>query len=84
MELAAESDHVYIISTDCMRCGVCEYMCSDGAIQEAKRQFIILKNVCNGCGDCVQYCPAEAIVRKEHFEARQAQTVKSALSEVLD
>ena len=53
---------VFIISTDCMRCGVCEHMCPVDAIQEAKRQLIILKRVCTGCGDCVPYCPVHAIV----------------------
>lgn len=84
MGTAVKSDFVYIISTDCMHCGICEYMCPVGAIQEAKKQFIILKNVCNGCGDCVQYCPAYAIVRKDEFKERQSRTVKTELSQALE
>ena len=73
----------YIISTDCMRCGVCEFMCSEAAIIEAKRQFIILKRLCTGCGDCVAYCPAEAIVPADQFRERERATVSAQLSRVL-
>jgi Fe-S-cluster-containing hydrogenase component 2 len=74
---------VFIISTDCMRCGVCEHMCPVNAIQEAKRQLIILKRVCNGCGDCVPYCPVHAIVPVTEFKDRQALTVAAELRAVL-
>ena len=50
----------YIISSDCMDCGVCEYMCPESAIFEAKNQFVIRKDRCNGCGECVPYCPARS------------------------
>jgi MinD superfamily P-loop ATPase len=74
----------YIISTDCMDCGVCEFMCPQGAIFEAKRQFVIRKDLCNGCGDCVPYCPARAIVPRSQFSSRQDRTVRTVLSAVLD
>ncbi len=54
---------VYFITTDCMRCGVCEFMCPERAIVEARRQLVIIKRRCNGCGDCVQYCAVRAIVQ---------------------
>ncbi len=73
----------YIISTDCMGCGVCEFMCPQDAIIEAKRQLIILKRLCDGCGQCVPYCPAYAIVRREHFKERQANTLAAQLREAL-
>jgi len=73
----------YIISTDCMDCGVCEYMCPVGAIFEAKRQFVIRKDLCNGCGLCVPYCPARAIVARSGFKERQRRTVQNLLSEAL-
>ena len=75
--------HGYIISSDCMDCGVCEYMCPQGAIYEAKRQFVIQKQLCNGCGDCVPYCPARAIVPRARFHDRQGRTVRSVLGAVL-
>ncbi len=52
----------YVISSDCMNCGVCEFMCPTGAIVQAPNQFIIKKHLCDGCAECVPYCPAEAIV----------------------
>jgi len=66
-----------------MDCGVCEYMCPQGAIYEAKRQFIIQKQRCNGCGDCVPYCPARAIVPRSGFRDRQDRTVRNVLGAVL-
>ena len=38
---------VYIISNDCVSCGVCEYMCPLQAIVETERQLSILKRVCD-------------------------------------
>jgi ferredoxin len=73
----------YIISTDCMDCGVCEYMCTRGAIFEAKRQFVIRKDACDDCGECVPYCPARAIVPADDFAGRQQRTVRSVLGGVL-
>jgi ferredoxin len=74
---------VYIISTDCMNCGLCEFMCHAGAIIEAKRQFIILKHRCDGCGDCVSSCMVQAIVPRDAFRDRQAHTLAAALKDVL-
>ena len=73
----------YIISSDCMNCGVCEYMCPQDAIFAAKNQFVIRKDPCNDCGICVPYCPARAIVRRDEFAARQQRTVRSLLGAVL-
>ncbi len=74
----------YMISTDCMRCGVCEFMCPQGAIVEAKRQLIILKRLCDGCGDCVPYCLVYAIVPRDQFKERQANTMAAQLREALE
>jgi MinD superfamily P-loop ATPase len=75
--------HGYIISSDCMDCGVCEYMCPEEAIFEAKRQFVIHKTRCNGCGICVPYCPARAIVPRADFAGRQERTVRQVLGGAL-
>ena len=66
-----------------MDCGVCEYMCPEGAIFEAKRQFVINKALCNGCGICVPYCPVRAIVPRANFASRQQRTVRSVLGAAL-
>ena len=79
----APKPEVYIISTDCMRCGVCEHMCPVEAIIEAKRQLIILKRLCTGCGECTPYCPAEAIVPESEFKHRQTLTIAAELGRVL-
>ena len=75
---------VYIISSDCMSCGICEYMCPLEAIVETKRQLAILKRVCDGCGICVPYCPMWAIVPKGAIRERQALTVAAELRRVLE
>jgi Fe-S-cluster-containing hydrogenase component 2 len=66
-----------------MDCGVCEYMCPEDAIFEAKRQFVIDKQKCNDCAACVPYCPARAIVHREDFKSRQERSVRSVLGVVL-
>ncbi|HVP04179.1 MAG TPA: 4Fe-4S binding protein [Dehalococcoidia bacterium] len=80
---AAANPDGYIISSDCMDCGVCEFMCPEGAIFEAKNQFVIRKDACNGCGICVPYCPARAIVARTGFKDRQARTVRQVLGGAL-
>jgi ferredoxin len=80
---ALDYSNGYMISSDCMDCGVCEYMCPQGAIFEAKRQFVIHKAACNGCGECVPYCPARAIVPRTGFHDRQDRTVRNVLGAVL-
>ncbi len=74
----------YVISSDCMDCGVCEYMCPESAIFEAKKQFVIRKDRCNDCGVCVPYCPARAIVPRESFAGRQERTVHEVLGALLN
>jgi ferredoxin len=73
----------YMISSDCGRCGVCEFMCPESAIREAPNQFVIRRRLCNGCGECVPYCPLQAIVPEAEFSARQRQTRKAELRAVL-
>lgn len=78
-----ESATTYVISSDCMSCGVCEFMCHTGAIVQAPNQFIITKQLCDGCAECVPYCPAEAIVRRDRLTERQEDTVRARLRQVL-
>ena len=78
------SASTYIISSDCMDCGVCGPMCPLGAIVEARNQLIILKRICNGCGLCTPYCPVQAIVPKGQFKERQALSVNDELRRILE
>lgn len=73
----------YMISSDCMHCGVCEFMCPQSAIREAPNQFVVRRGLCNGCGECVPYCPVRAIVPAEQFSARQKVTRTAQLSAIL-
>jgi MinD superfamily P-loop ATPase len=73
----------FMISSDCMHCGVCEFMCPQHAIREAPNQFVVRRQLCNGCGDCVPYCPVRAIVPADQFAARQQVTRRAQLSAIL-
>ena len=73
----------YMISSDCMNCGVCDFMCPLSAIREAPNQFVVRRQLCNGCGECVPYCPVRAIVPAGEFAARQRRTRRAQLREVL-
>ncbi len=74
---------IYMISSDCAHCGVCEFMCPQAAIREAPNQFVVRRRLCNGCGICVPYCPVRAIVPEDQFAARQRQTRAAQLRAVL-
>ena len=73
----------YMITQDCTRCGVCEYMCPQDAIKEAPNQLVVRRHLCNGCGECVPYCPVRAIVPAGEFAARQQDTRKAQLRKIL-
>ena len=81
---APDGMSTYIISSDCMGCGVCGPMCPLDAIVEAKHQLVILKRICNGCGLCTPYCPVQAIVPKGDFKERQALSVTDEIRRILE
>ena len=74
----------YMISSDCIHCGVCEFMCPQSAIRGAPNQFVIRRQSCNGCGDCAPFCPVRAIVPAAQFAARQQHTRRAQLRAILD
>ncbi len=83
MSEAARSGELFMITSDCTHCGVCEFMCPQDAIREAPNQFVVRRQQCNGCGDCVPYCPVRAIVPKSQFAERQNNTRKAELRAIL-
>lgn len=74
---------IYMITSDCTHCGVCEFMCPRDAIKEAPNQFVVRRHLCNGCGECVPYCPVRAIVPQAEFACRQRHTRKAELRGIL-
>jgi len=73
----------FMITSDCTRCGVCEYMCPQDAILEAPNQLVVRRHLCNGCGECVPFCPVRAIVPADEFKSRQHMTAKAQLRRIL-
>ena len=52
----------YVITDDCVMCGVCADACPVEAISEGDGKYVIDADVCAECGTCVAECPNEAIV----------------------
>ncbi|OQX70972.1 MAG: 4Fe-4S ferredoxin [Candidatus Cloacimonas sp. 4484_275] len=54
----------FIITSECIKCGMCVDVCPVSAIVEAEEQYIIT-DACIDCGDCVTACPIDAIKGKK-------------------
>ena len=50
-----------IDSDACIGCGVCEEVCSFGAIRVGEEGYAVVDDSCTLCGTCVDNCEAEAI-----------------------
>ncbi|MDP8203457.1 MAG: 4Fe-4S binding protein [Candidatus Tenebribacter mawsonii] len=50
----------YIITSECVKCGVCLDICPTSAIIESEEQFMIT-DACVDCGKCEEVCPIDAI-----------------------
>ena len=54
----------FIITSECVICGMCVDVCPVSAIVEGEDQYIITE-ACIDCGDCVAACPIDAIKGKK-------------------
>ena len=50
----------YIITDECIACGVCVDECPVEAISEGDDIYIIDPELCTDCGSCADVCPVEA------------------------
>ncbi len=52
----------YIITDECIGCGVCEIYCKNGAISVNEAgKYVIDATKCEGCGGtCKEYCPIDS------------------------
>jgi pyruvate formate lyase activating enzyme len=51
---------IFLVRSNCMLCGKCVTVCSNGASSLLKNHSAIDRSKCIGCGKCVAVCPHEA------------------------
>lgn len=52
----------YVITDECISCGVCVDECPVGAISEGDDKYVIDPDTCSDCGACVDSCATDAII----------------------
>ncbi|MFI3312641.1 MAG: 4Fe-4S binding protein [Eubacteriales bacterium] len=61
-----DSQHFYIIGSNCISCGKCTKVCESQAITtNFANKFNISNEICTGCGQCREICPVSAICDME-------------------
>ncbi len=53
----------YVITEDCIGCGVCVDVCPQKCIDTSERPLRIMQEHCLHCGNCWKECPADAVVK---------------------
>ena len=52
---------MYVITDDCVSCGICAGECPASAINEGADHYEIDQDACVSCGTCIDSCPNGAI-----------------------
>ena len=60
-----EGKTMYIITDECIGCGLCQANCPVSAIGMGEEHRVIDQSVCVQCGTCFEACPVEAIEEQE-------------------
>lgn len=65
LEIKGGNTMAYIITDECISCGVCADECPVEAISEGEEKYEIDPELCTDCGSCADVCPVEAPVPAE-------------------
>ena len=61
----------YVVTSECIQCGVCFAGCESSAITEGDTQSYIDPAICIECGLCKQNCPSDAIIYVEETKQEE-------------
>jgi ferredoxin len=59
----------YVVTDECMLCGVCIAGCPTESITEGETKCFIDVSQCIECGTCAENCPSEAIIFLEEEDS---------------
>jgi ferredoxin len=49
----------YLITSTCIGCATCAYVCKNEAIDYSEGLYVIEPSKCDSCGTCLEYCLVE-------------------------
>lgn len=60
---AKKEEHGYFITSRCNACKICYSKCPQKCIDISQKPFVIRQENCLHCGNCMSYCPFNAVER---------------------